>query len=438
MRFEMVGRTPWLLIPVGVFFAGQADAQEVSVDNEVELRAALETADEDVQLTQLEWNVRVDSELSPSIAARISGRLRVDGSDRLDPGKPDQSNRSSLNRRHLLGEAGEIELREAFIDLNFEPVSIRLGKQQIVWGQADGLKVLDIVNPQSFREFILEDFDASRIPLWSAKAEVQLGPVDVQVFWIPDHSFHDIPEQGAAFELTSSRFLPPVGPDDAPIVLDDARPSGLKDDFGGQLSLLAGGWDLTFNLLRHHADRPVFSVTAEGGNTIASRVYDRQMTLGGSFAKALGEFVIRGEIGYAWGRAINVTQAANDVDRIVEADALSYVVAVDWRSSDTFISAQFFQDRLIDAGPGLLRPRNDEYATFYLRQTLLRDTLEVDFKSLVNFDDGDVLLRPRLLYDITPSIQLSLAADLFFGKPDGVFGQFEEQSRVSLAMIARF
>ncbi len=34
------------------------------------------------------------------------------------------------------------------------------GKQQVVWDKADVLKVLDVVNPQSFRELILEDFCA--------------------------------------------------------------------------------------------------------------------------------------------------------------------------------------------------------------------------------------------------------------------------------------
>ena len=34
------------------------------------------------------------------------------------------------------------------------------GKQQVVWGKADVLKVLDVVNPPSFRELILEDFFA--------------------------------------------------------------------------------------------------------------------------------------------------------------------------------------------------------------------------------------------------------------------------------------
>jgi len=50
--------------------------------------------------------------------------------------------------------------------------ALRLGKQQIVWGETDGLKLLDVMNPQNFREFILDEFEDSRLPLWSVKYTV--------------------------------------------------------------------------------------------------------------------------------------------------------------------------------------------------------------------------------------------------------------------------
>jgi len=54
----------------------------------------------------------------------------------------------------------EAELREFYLETDWGKSYFTFGKQQVVWGKADGLKVLDVVNPQSFREFILEDFFA--------------------------------------------------------------------------------------------------------------------------------------------------------------------------------------------------------------------------------------------------------------------------------------
>src|SRR5690606_3022999 len=86
-----------------------------------------------------------------------------------------------------------------------------VGKQQIVWGEADGLKVLDIVNPQDFREFVLDDFDRSRIPQWSVNWEVPVKNATVQFVWIPDLTYHKIPEPGSTYEFVSNVPQAPPG-----------------------------------------------------------------------------------------------------------------------------------------------------------------------------------------------------------------------------------
>lgn len=87
---------------------------------------------------------------------------------------------------------------------------VRFGKQAIVWGRADGLKVLDAVNPQSFREFILAPFDESRIPLVALETTFTLGPGELQVFVIPEQTYHDVPADGL-FAFTPSPYDFPMG-----------------------------------------------------------------------------------------------------------------------------------------------------------------------------------------------------------------------------------
>jgi hypothetical protein len=64
--------------------------------------------------------------------------------------------------------------RELYLDSFFgseNQFSTRLGKQQIVWGTADGIKLLDIINPTDFRHFVQDPFEDSRIPVWMAVGE---------------------------------------------------------------------------------------------------------------------------------------------------------------------------------------------------------------------------------------------------------------------------
>ncbi len=65
-------------------------------------------------------------------------------------------------------------LREAYVDTTVEDWSIRAGKQQVVWGTADGMKLLDTINPTDYSEMAQNQMEDSRIPVWMINAEKDL------------------------------------------------------------------------------------------------------------------------------------------------------------------------------------------------------------------------------------------------------------------------
>ncbi|MBW2367006.1 MAG: hypothetical protein JRH15_03875 [Deltaproteobacteria bacterium] len=68
----------------------------------------------------------------------------------------------------------DVELREAFADVSLmEYGNLRLGKQQITWGEADGIRLADIINPVNIaRHFNLEPWEDLRIPIVAAYANL--------------------------------------------------------------------------------------------------------------------------------------------------------------------------------------------------------------------------------------------------------------------------
>ncbi|MES9941274.1 MAG: RNA polymerase-associated protein rapA, partial [Candidatus Thiodiazotropha sp. 6PLUC7] len=66
-------------------------------------------------------------------------------------------------------------LRELYMDTTVLDWDLRLGKQQVVWGTADGIKLLDIINPTDFRELNQNAMEDSRIPIWMINAERNIG-----------------------------------------------------------------------------------------------------------------------------------------------------------------------------------------------------------------------------------------------------------------------
>lgn len=90
-------------------------------------------------------------------------------------------------------------LRELYLDKKWGNVDLRLGKQQVVWGTADGIKLLDIVNPTDWREFVQNTMEDSRIPVWMANVEMPItetGSVQLLVAQNREHAIPGINQDG--------------------------------------------------------------------------------------------------------------------------------------------------------------------------------------------------------------------------------------------------
>ncbi len=66
--------------------------------------------------------------------------------------------------------------REIYADIYLGNWQFRIGKQQVVWGESDGIRLMDCINPQDlqFQGWFYdsdEGYESSRIPLWLIKAE---------------------------------------------------------------------------------------------------------------------------------------------------------------------------------------------------------------------------------------------------------------------------
>ena len=160
----------WFLA-AAAFAAGTPEDGESAKPNPLRVSAILEsegaygiTRD---RASKLEFIIDPQLEYRFSEDTRVTAiaRLYSEGFDYLEPGRPSQAEVAPNSRRLLLGDRSDIELREFYLKTLLWGTHLTLGKQQVVWGKADGLKLLDVVNPQNFREFILDNFDDSRIPL---------------------------------------------------------------------------------------------------------------------------------------------------------------------------------------------------------------------------------------------------------------------------------
>ena len=416
----------------------QAETDDrLSVSTMFETRAGFELEDGDVQLFEFQLSPRIEYELTENIHLTSLFRLRLDLADELDPDRPDQSERDVISRRVLIGDNTDLELREFYLDMDVGDSFLRLGKQQIVWGEADGLKVLDVVNPQDFREFILPEFEDSRIPLWAVNLEMPVfEESELQLIWIPDQTYDDIPDRDATYSFTSPRIVPRI-PAGIPVQLNSPdRPNNLftDSDVGFKLSTSFGSWEASLNYLYHYADRLVLRRTITTSGITITPEYERTHLIGASVNNAFGDFVFRGEAGYSTNQFIT-TADLNDRDGVIETGNFSYVMGLDYSGiTDTFISGQIFQSVLTDHQAGIARDEVDTTLTLLLKRHFMNETLTAESLLIHNLNDGDGLWQAELSYQMKSNLELKVGLDIFYGDERGLFGQFDNHDRIVLGI----
>jgi len=398
----------------------------------------------DVQKAEFVLTPELGVALNDGLQLTIIARFRGDLTDELEPGVPEQRNRSESSRHLFIGDHVDVELREVFIDFEVGDTFLRLGKQQVVWGQADGLKVLDVLNPQSFREFILDDFDDSRIPLWTANAEIPVGDAMLQLLWIPDKTYDDIPQADALFAFTSPLVVPQAPPGlslGMPITQSKLqRPNAFfrDSDVAASLSAFVGGWDLSLNYAYHYFDRPVIRREISSQGIAVHADYERTHLLGGTFSNVFDDFTLRGEVGYSSDRYF-LTDAIGDSDGVVQSGEFSYVLGLDYQGwRDWFVSGQIFQSVMDDHERGVVRDRVDSTATLLLRGDFMNEAVQAEALLIHSLSQDDGVLQGSVSYEWRSNIRFKLGVDIFYGDAQGLFGQFQKSDRVSISAEVGF
>lgn len=418
-----------------------------ATDYEFRTRFELETAHNVTagyaQKTELQARPELRVYFDEHSEAAMITRFRSDLQDRLEVGEPLQEEVNDYSRRAAFGNHSDAELREFYYKRRFDQSYLTIGKQQVVWGTADGLRVLDVVNPFSFREFLLEDFDKARIPLWMVNYIHSVGSEsDLQFLLIPDVSFNDLPDghgtEAPEFAITTPRFqvsIPPgvVGVNLRPL----ERPAdSLKNaDVGLRFATHINNMDLTFNYLYQYDDNPVTyrQLNSQSGAPFLDvwQAYERVHLLGSTLSTDLNSsLVLRYEIGFAHDRRV-LRESIDANNGVLITDELSYVLGLDWSGvSDTMISMQLFQSGLRDTTPDLVRDKVDSTVTLSINSRFMNDTLTLECIALHNLNDHDDLVRPSLTYSLYDGVNVWLGADVFTGDRKGLFGQFADKDRL--------
>ena len=175
--------------------------------------------------------------------------------------------------QELLDDFDDEILRELSVRITNDEgtLAVKVGKFQRGWGQADGIRLLDILNAQDLRQrTLLADTDEIRIPAWTVAVTADISnDVSLEFIYIPEvrHSEFVINNptpnsqtSGGAFGFPFPQIVEGQTGFGMPLLgahLTEREVGSGDDEFGMRLKFDAFGGEATVNMFYGYQDLPV-------------------------------------------------------------------------------------------------------------------------------------------------------------------------------------
>ena len=344
--------------------------------------------------------------LSESFDAKIEGRL-------AEPdfrGKP--------------GYGPESQLLEGYLTVHFGHADLRIGKQIVAWGRADGINPTDNLTPRNYRVLLPLEED-QRFGITSVRLETYLSQaLTLTVFVSPYFEPHRFP-------------LPTAG-----FAVETRKPGHTLSSTEQGIRLNKVGGDFDWSLSYYHG----YSLIPTAGSTGSALelFYNQMDVLGADCARNFGRFGFRSELAYT------LPHDHLDVDPNATRPRLFWVAGIDRTFLEELnLNLQGFirwmpryQDpaglpdpaaRNVGALNATINGQESGISpglTFRISELWWNDTLRAELLTITNFTRGDGYLRPLLSYDVSDHLRLSLGGNLYRGPRTAQYGVLKPDSGV--------
>ena len=351
----------------------------------------------------------------------------------------------------VTGNQTSLNLREAFLDIYSNLVDFRIGKQQVVWGKADGYFINDIVNPLDLSLFLLQDFDDIRMATTMLNTKIHHGNHSLEFLIIPEFKPMTIDFDGNwafyrpdSFEVAMTLSIGQIATSLPINYQDDILPqNSLKDmEYGLKFNTFLLGTDISLIYLKAREDQPKMSKTIEFSNTgFPSSVnltpsHPWFTFYGMNFSRPAGMFVFRGEGGYYPKRFFDTMDQSAMVDGfLIEKPFLQGMIGADYQlTGDITVAVQAIQERIPDYTEAILSDETTTLGSFLLNGNFANQTIAPMWLTLYNFSNDSYLSRIMVDWKYSDSFTITIGTDILGGDDDTTFGQFGKNDNAYLKL----
>lgn len=404
--------------PQWIGFGGSV-SQDISYNYAHDAPAPGETDHRGLSGLRSRLDAELDLTFSPGWRAHVAGYGFYDWAYRIQ-------GRDGYTDQFLADYESDAALGEAWIQGRLGAgADIKVGRQIVVWGKSDAIRITDVLNALDLRSPGRTDIEDLRLPATMTRLDFYAGDWNLSAIAVHETRFNKMPVFGSDFYTAPA----PPPPDDEP-----------GEGFGDQEYALAlngifSGWDLSLYGAWIYDDQPHLENTLDG-----PRLRHARLGMGGVAANAvLGSWLFKGEAAYFDG--IEFFQTPGET--FARLDAL---LGVEYSGfADTTISLEaanrhiFDFDGRLEAAPDGAR-RNDFETAIRFSQKYLNDTLQLSLLASthgLSAENGG-FQRLEVTYDWTDSVEVSAGIVNYMSGDKRAFQGVDDNDRLFAKVEYRF
>jgi len=332
-----------------------------------------------------------------------------------------------VRREYVSSTSDDISLfmKEAYIRWIVGPVDFRLGKQIVIWGQADEYNPIDLINPEDYSEFIILDKKDRKIGSNLLKVNYNTGNYSLESIFIPQFDSHSIP-------IVDSLWIPEelkvLSSNNMVTVNSSVYPENKieNSEIAVKLSGIALGFDLGIMYFDGFSDYSVMyrEIDPVDNTVVISPEFRKFKAYGFEFAKFLGNLGMRGEAVYFDKQYFSVNDSA-DIDGIYEKPSLQYIVGMDYIPLyELYFNVQYYRSQIIEYSKEISDEEFVDKLILKVSDKSLSDDFEIGMTGIFNIEDYMLKLYTEL--SLTDILNIELGAYFLDGEADTLFGQYDD------------
>lgn len=329
----------------------------------------------------------------------------------------------------------QARLLEAYVNLYSSSVDVRIGKQIMAWGRADGLNPTDNLTPKDFTVLSAKDEEERRTGTTGILTKYHYESYSLSVAWLPLFNPNTIP----------------IAPVAGIQVSEDKRNAGAWNDQGFAIRFEQTGDTFDWSL-SYYDGLDVNPVGVPQSPSAVKLIHTRIRVLGADFALPFGQYGLRGEVAYVqtanpsgenpfikrpyvWmvlGGDRSLTDDLNLNLQIYQRFILNY------RDPFAIVDPATQQLSVLDAVINQQLDQSQVGLSGRIKATWFNKTLDAELLGMWNANRGDLFFRPSLTYAFTDVWKGMMGYDFFNGQRNSYFGRLESASAFYIELRATF